>query len=67
MVRGVIGSQNNEDIVCNSEVFQFHSEQNGETLENFAQRSVIICLEKKKDCYGFCVKKRLNKAKSRNK
>lgn len=48
MVRGIIGSQNNEDIVCNSEVFQFHSEQNGEALENFVQRSVIICLEKKK-------------------
>ena len=66
MVRDVIGSQNNEDIVCNSEVFQFHSEQNGEPLENFAQRSVIICLEKQ-DYYGFCVKKRLNKAKGRNK
>lgn len=43
MAREVAGSQNNEGIVCNSEVPNFHSGKNGEPFKNFAQRSVIIC------------------------
>jgi len=45
MARDVVGSQNNEGILCNSEVSNFHSEQNGEPFENFAQRSVVNCLD----------------------